>query len=291
MKRIYLVVIVLLIALIVANKFHSSATDSTITESIATTQTKDDIWYEMPKGVVNCDTEVITILSEGERNYTLCYDFERLTTLWVAYPLSGRYMGELKRPSRWYYNPLLSTSDQINLCYRSYNDDYSRGHLIPNASRNGNSEMQEQTFYVTNSVPQIQNRFNGGIWQSLENSLQIEARENDLYIVTGIAFAKGDEGCEIAYTSAKDDLRRVPVPNYFYKVALKLHYDTTGAVSDATTIGFWFEHRTYTDTFENYATSVDLIEEWTGLDLFHQLPDAIETKAETNTSWHTFARF
>ena len=235
----------------------------------------------------------VKIAASGERNYTHYYDTATYTSLWTAYPLSSKHMGSYSRPDNWSFNPNFSTSVQVNLCDRSYtnSDTYVRGHLIPNASRNGNREMQEQTFYVTNSVPQIQNRFNGGIWQSLENSLQIEARENDLYIVTGIAFAKGDEGCEIVYTSAKDDLRRIPVPNYFYKVALKLHYDTTGAVSDATTIGFWFEHRTYTDTFENYATSVDQIEEWTGLDLFHQLPDTIEAKAETNTSWRTFARF
>lgn len=291
MKRVYFVVIALLVLLVVANRFCTAATQVATNEVVATLEPKNDIWWEMPQMPKSSDIEIITIFSDNERNYTLCYDFERLSTLWVAYPLSDYHMGELKRPSRWYYNPQISTSDQINLCYHSYNDDYSRGHLIPNASRNGIREMQEQTFYVTNSVPQIQNRFNGGIWQSLENAIQIEAQENDLYIVTGVAFTEDNEATEITYTSAKDDSRRVPVPNYFYKVALKLHYDTSGVVTDASTIAFWFEHRTYTDSFESYATSVDQIEKWTGLDLFHQLPDTIEQRAETNTSWRTFARF
>lgn len=211
--------------------------------------------------------------------------------MWVAYPLESKHMGSLSRPSSWSYNPEISTSDQVNLCSHSYNDNYSRGHLIPNGSRNGISGMQKQTFYVTNSVPQIQDNFNGGIWNALENALQGEALSETIYIVTGVAFNKVGESKSIKYTSAKDDTKDVPVPNYFYKVALKITTNSSGVVTSATTVGFWFEHKTYSDSYTNYTTTVDQIEAWTGFDFFPNLPDSVEAAAEKNSSWDTFQSF
>lgn len=211
--------------------------------------------------------------------------------MWVAYPLNSSHMGSLARLDDWSYNPLISTSYQVNLCNSSYNDNYSRGHLIPNASRNGNSTLQAQTFYVTNSVPQIQDNFNGGIWSSLEGALQSIAKSEEIYIVTGVAFAKEGETRSITYTTAKDDTKSVPVPNYFYKVAMKVTKSSSGTVTAASTIGFWFEHKTYSDSYTNYAVSVDQIEAWTGFDFFVNLPDSIETSAEANSSWTTFQNF
>lgn len=224
-------------------------------------------------------------------NYTAYYDTSTYTSMWVAYPLNSSHMGSLARLDDWSYNPLISTSYQVNLCNSSYNDNYSRGHLIPNASRNGNSTLQAQTFYVTNSVPQIQDNFNGGIWSSLEGALQSIAKSEEIYIVTGVAFAKEGETRSITYTTAKDDTKSVPVPNYFYKVAMKVTKSSSGTVTAASTIGFWFEHKTYSDSYTNYAVSVDQIEEWTGFDFFVNLPDSIETSAEANSSWTAFQSF
>jgi endonuclease G len=151
--------------------------------------------------------------------------------------------------------------------------------------------MQLQTFYVTNSVPQIQAGFNGGIWQKLEAALQDMAESKTLYIVTGVAFNKSGESKTINYTKAKDDSKQVPVPNYFYKVVLKVN-KSGSTITDASAIGFWFEHKTYSNvSYTNYAVSVDQIEKWTGFDFFVNLPDSYEETAETNSSWSTFQSF
>ena len=223
-----------------------------------------------------------------EVNYTALYDTERYASLWVAYEVSSDDMGDTKRPTSWSYNPQLSTSKQVNLCSRSYNDDYSRGHLIPNASRNARREAQEQTFYVTNSVPQIQNGFNGGVWMHLESAVQHYAEHEPLYVTTGVVFEPVGQSREIAYTTAKDDTKRVPVPNYFYKVILRVKTNSSGVVTSASTVGFWFDNKAYTDSYTNYAVSVDQIESWTGFDFFTNLPDSVETTAEKNSSWSTF---
>ena len=149
-----------------------------------------------------------------------------------------------------------------------------------------------QTFYVTNSVPQIHENFNNGIWQTLEAALQSEAKSETIYIVTGVAFAKVGETKTIKYTTAKDDIKQVPIPNYFYKVVLKVKTNSSGVVTSASTVGFWFEHKTYsTTTYSNYAVSVDQIEEWTGFDFFPNLPDTVEASAEQNSLWTAFQNF
>ena len=236
------------------------------------------------------DYVVNTYYDGSNRNYTHLYDKSTYTSLWTAYHLNSSHMGFLTRPDEWTYSPSISLSHQVHLCSHSYNDGYSRGHLIPNASRNGISVMQLQTFYVTNAVPQIQDNFNGGIWQNLEAALQSIAEDEEIYIVTGVAFNKVGETKSVTYTTAKDDTRSVPVPNYFYKVALKVKMSGT-SVTSASAVGFWFEHKTYSDSYTNYVVSVDQIETWTGFDFFVNLPDTVEATAESNKSWTSFQNF
>ena len=109
-----------------------------------------------------------------------------------------------------------------------------------------------------------------------------------IYVVTGVAFNKVGESRSISYTTAKDDTKQVPIPNYFYKVVLRVKYDASGNISDARSVGFWFENKKYSDTYTNYAVSVDSIESWRGFDFFVNLPDGVESAAEKNGSWSTF---
>ena len=289
MKRFSLYVVAI-VAIVVVGVLLMRSGESVAAESVATegAKPKTDVEsgerrLELPASV-DSKTAVEMEIKCGDRvNYTALYDTERYASLWVAYVVSSDDMGDVKRPSSWSYNPQLSTSKQVNLCSRSYNDDYSRGHLIPNASRNARREEQEQTFYVTNSVPQIQNGFNGGVWMHLESAVQHYAEHEPLYITAGVVFEPVGESCEVRYTSAKDDTKRVPVPNYFYKVVLRVERSASGEVVDAEAIGFWFEHRAYSDKYYNYAMSVDEVERLTGFDFFQSLPDDVEARAERNT--------
>lgn len=252
-------------------------------------------WLELPavdNGKLYPNAVQVTIYSGSERNYTILYDKKTYASMWVAYPLESKHMGSYSRPKSWSYNPYIDQAYQVNLCSSSYSGDtYSRGHLIPNASRNGIKDMQLQTFYVTNSVPQVQTRFNDGVWNSLEQAMQKIAESEKIYIVTGIAFSKVGESKSISYITANNDSKQIPIPNYFFKVALKVTTNGSGVVTSASTIGFWFENKQYTDSFTNYAVSVDQIEQWTGFNFFPNLPDSVETSAESNKSWSGFQGF
>ena len=260
----------------------------------ATRPAVDKDWLELASGKEGSQYVVSTTYA-GERNYTVFYDTSMMTPLWTAYPLESGHMGSYQRPSSWSYNPNIAEKYQIKVTEGSYSGNtYSRGHMCPNASRNGNATMQAQTFYVTNQVPQIQNSFNSGIWSKLEGAVQdvAKTKNEEIYVVTGVAFNKEGESRTISYTSPSNaPSQQVPIPNYFYKLVLRVK-TSGGTVTDAVCVAFWFEHKTYSDSYTNYTVSVDEVEAWTGFDFFVNLPSDIETRVEAkNTSWSAFTSF
>lgn len=68
------------------------------------------------------------------------------------------------------------------------------------------------------------------------------------------------------------------IPDAFYKVLL---IDDNGYKG----IGFYCENVAGKKKLESYARSIDEIEELTGIDFFHKLPDEIEEKAESAYDW------
>lgn len=247
----------------------------------------------MPGETDNLSGKAYTYYVGNDRNYTHFYDASKYVSYWTAYPLNASHRGSSNRPNNWSYSPSIDSSEQADLRSRSYSTEgYSRGHMIPNGSRNGNSEMQKQTFYVTNSVPQLQDGFNGTIWNELEGAMQSISESEEIYIVTGVAFNKVGENKSISYTTPKDNTsQQCAIPNYFYKVVLRVNMSGS-TVTSANAVGFWFEHKNYSNSdFSAYAVSVDQIESWLGMDFFVNLPDALEATAENNASWTSFQSF
>jgi endonuclease G len=282
-------------------KTYSDRKQFTTQEVASATPVVDASWLELPAemtGTSYANATVWTVKDGSTRNYTIAYDTSKYATYWVAYNLKNSHMGSLSRPNDWNYDtstgaPAESLQVNVTNTYTTYNNGagHAKGHMIPNASRNGNETMQKQTFYYTNSVPQIHNGFNSGIWQSLEAALQTIGKSEEIFIVTGTAFSKVGESKSISYTSTKSDSNKsVPIPNYFYKVVLKVN--STSSPTSAKAIGFWFQNKAYSDTdYSSCAVSVDQIEKWTGLNFFVNLPDTIEESAESNASWSSFQSF
>ncbi len=249
-------------------------------------------WLELPApGTVETAREYKAKVG-SDRNYTAYYDTATWSSLWVAYPLTAAHSGGASW-KQWAYAPGLDESIQVNLVSHSYSDGYSRGHQIAKSDRDGSQDMVKQTYYVINSVPQIQDNFNGSIWANLETAVQAEAASygDSLYVVTGPVYQTVDGSETIKYTTAKDDSKQIPVANYFFKVILKVKRSGE-QITDAKTVGFWFEHKGYSNrNYQNYTKTVDQIEALTGWDFFANLSDGLESAAETNSSWTDFQNF
>lgn len=272
-------------------------------------------WLELPE-VTGSEDFVGKFYGSGSnagtnRNYSYCYSDTYYASLWVAYPLCGTHKSGSASTSSWRYNPNIADNRQVNIVSNSYgtmygNDGYARGHQCPNASRKSDDTMNLQTYYSTNQTPQLQSKFNGSIWGSLETAVRnlVSSATDTVYVVTGPAYRKvGDTTKAINYlqgASGKSaNPAELPIPNYYWKAILKVKRDVNGNITSAKSIGFWFDHREYKTTEHYYdsgnVVSVNQIEEWTGLNLFHNLPgddnSGIEATAESNTSWSDFQSF
>lgn len=235
-----------------------------------------------------------------ERNYSILYDPEMFASYWVAYPLAKGHMGTISRDDKWSYDDAVPRSKQTNLVSGSYgvsistpNYDsnlYSRGHQIASSDRKGNADMMDQTFFMTNLTPQIQNGFNGGIWGNLESGIQSVASSysDTVYVVTGAAFRKATDGTESITTIVnKNDGKTIPVPNYYWKALLKVRRSGS-TITAAKAIGFWLPHKDLQgENYTSYVVSVDDIESWTGFDLFANLDESLQASAEQLSSYST----
>ena len=264
-------------------------------------------WLEIPAALDGATDNTVGTLYDGStRNYSFLYDHTTYASLWVAYPLAPSDIGGELEHNKWTmcdlveedYQVDISSSYGVSYTPTSYTNgnSYARGHQIPDADRdNTTATMLGQTYLSVNSTPQIQNGFNGGIWSSLENAIRTEVKDykDTVYITTGPVFQTVGGTEKITYITNSGDSKKVPVPNYYYKVVLKVKGDSASA------IGFWFEHKEYNKdvvgteaaNYATYAVSVDQIEEWTGLNFFVNLSDSIEESAESNSSWSSFQSF
>lgn len=265
-------------------------------------------WLELPakQEGANIFNGVFYDSDGTTRNYSYHYDKSMYTALWSAYPLTYSHTTG-SASSSWAYNNQLDKIYQINVVDRSYqsnygNGTYSRGHQVPNADRKSSSTMNKATYLMTNQTPQNQNGFNGTIWQNLETAIRAlvpSSSSDTVYVVTGATFQTAGGSETINYlnaTSSSITPSQVPIPNYYWKVLLKVKWnDTRTTVTSALAIGFWYEHKSYPNGESyfkaQYVKSVNQIEELTGFDFFVNLPSNLEATAEANTSWTSFQNF
>jgi DNA/RNA endonuclease G (NUC1) len=211
------------------------------------------------------------------RNYTICYDEANHQPLWVAYPMHPWYDGGAGRNEAWQYGPYIPQNVQPNLS-RSYEGEYSRGHMLASSDRQKTVAMNKQTFYYTNMSPQIQNEFNGGIWNDLEIEVQSLGFNcsDTLYVVTGAAFIGSTR------TASDRDGMKLPVPTHYYKVLLSSKSGRTGksisqlSASELRCVGFWlghFDYGTKDKISSKEMTTVADIEAKTGFKFFPMLSE------------------
>lgn len=236
-------------------------------------------WMELPaipKGM-DAFTHSMTVGSVSTRNYSFLWDYDNLVAPWVAYPLCKWNMAKnVKRTNAWALDPLLPESKQPVL-YRGFskgnNGWYARGHQIPSADRLTSYESNAMTFYGTNMTPQIQEGFNGDIWETLEGMVRSWANKSDtLYVVTGCVIDYKD-GETVKY-ALDNNGKKVTVPTAYYKVVLRYMKNSTFGYSGYSACAVWLDHKVYsTKTIDSsYSMSVDDLEKRLNIDFFVNLP-------------------
>jgi endonuclease G len=210
------------------------------------------------------------LLQEGDEliihtGFSLLYDEAHEQPRWVAYHLTrDEVYGIHERADDFRIDPKISTGSATLEDYRG--SGYDRGHLIPAADLGWSEQSMSDSFYLSNMSPQDPS-FNRGIWASLEAVVRTyAATEGSVYVATGPILTDGP------YQTIGEN--RVSVPKQYYKVIL----DYTEPEKKAS----WFllPNEGTRARLERFATSVDHIEQVSGIDFFPQLPDDEEQLLE-----------
>lgn len=160
--------------------------------------------------------------------------------------------------------------------YPGSNSYYDRGHICASQDRMCSREVNEQTFYMTNMMPQV-NAFNSGIWSKMEEQVRKwnkDSFRDTLFVVKGGTI--DTEASILARTRNK-----FIVPRYFFMALLCKKGTTTKA------LGFWVAHlntNRSSDPLSMYVVSIDDLEQKTGIDFFCNLPDVTEELVESQST-------
>jgi endonuclease G len=147
---------------------------------------------------------------------------------------------------------------------------YDRGHLAPSADFRWSQKALSESYFYSNMSPQ-KPEFNRERWAELEawvRTYVIDFKE-PVFVVTGPVLKDG---------LATIGENKVSVPAQYYKIIL----DLTGDEKKAIAFLMPNDHCAY--PVSGYVTSVDEIENLTGLDFFSSLDDAEEGKLEAMNS-------
>lgn len=222
-------------------------------------------------------------------NYTTSYNKETKCPNWVAWHLEkDKTDGPCRREGVPYYDDDFNaygigklSGNNVKGCYmvdleagpprQEISDWYNippntdHGHICPAADNRWSKTTMNQSFLLTNICPQDRD-LNAGDWAGLETRCRGWAkRYSDIYIVAGPIFYNG-----VSKTMGDN---KVGVPDAFFKVILRLE-------KEPKVIGFIFPNNGIHHELKDYVLSVDEVEEVTGIDFFHNLPDDMENDIE-----------
>ena len=227
-----------------------------------------------------------------KQGYTVSYNNNTLCPNWVAWHLTKDDLGESTRsdkfisdkslPQKWY---AVKKNDYQFPAY-----GFDRGHVCPSADRTSSNEMNQETFLMTNMIPQSPD-CNRIVWKDLESyERELVMQGNELYIFAG-GYGTGGIGnrgyFEKIIINPKNDNDEnkkytLNVPEFCWKIILVLSNDNDDlnridentkiiCVSMPNQMGIQ-----KTGSWEQFECSVNYIEEITHFDFFELLDDDLE---------------
>lgn len=217
----------------------------------------------------------ITVLDKGR--YVVGYSEDFLNPAWVFYHIGSAIdFRSFPRPPRFATDR--DTAALVN--HDTYtNSGFDRGHMAPNfalGSRFG-AEGARSTFVMTNICPQF-HTLNDGQWGDLEEWVAGRKVANGNFI-HGWADELGGVWVVVGpiFDEDRDPLESgVPVPSAFYCIVIDEQGD-----GQPRSLAFIMPHvDARVASLDGFLTTIDEVEQRSGLDFFSQLPDQVEMPLE-----------
>ena len=214
--------------------------------------------------------------------YVILFDTTTLVPEWVAYHLTKENLqGQANRKDNFRPDPDLPEGKRSEL--EDYKKSgFDRGHMAPAADFKRSDEAMSETFFLSNMAPQ-QPKLNRGIWSKLEDQVRSLAETHgSIWIFTGPLYLDSLDH----RIAPKEHIgpHNVAVPTHFFKAILCEHPDGQHEM-----YAFVMKNQLekLPGTSKDYVATVRRVEELSGLNFFHRLPDDEEKLLETTpmTAW------
>ena len=152
------------------------------------TPVSDHIYY----GIKGCDCKVLK-----RTGYIACHDKEKKVSLWTSYKLTiADLENPVEREDNFAPDPDLPAGDRAEIPdYKG--SGYHRGHLAPADDLARTRAVMDESFYLSNMVPQ-NGSMNSGKWRSLESRTQrFCLKKGQIWVITGPIFEDIDSDGDI----------------------------------------------------------------------------------------------
>lgn len=199
--------------------------------------------------------------------YVSYYSNNWLEPYWVAYKLTAAEAASenVERTGGFYPERQLRSAPESWESYRKYGFD--KGHMMPCMDAKWSECAMNSSFSYANCCPQATN-LNTGVWKRVETKVNTMARKyGAMYVCAG----------PIVPANARviGDVSCIAVPSHCFKA---LCYSRNG---EWHATAFLFPNDVCKGSMFDYTLTVDSLESITGYDFFHNLPDDIERRIES----------
>lgn len=226
----------------------------------------------LPKEYFPISTKSLEVVHH--KAYALGYDEEHEQSAWTFHILTkASTIGQASRRGiNFIPDAKVSTSSALATDFTR--TGYDRGHLVPSGDFKCCQDLMEDTFWVSNLIPQNPD-CNRNIWNNLEQQTRNWARKkNRIYVFTGPVLKPG--------LKKIGQYNRISVPEQIYKIIFFL--DETN-IENSQVKAFMMPNKADLGfNFNLFRVSVDEIEQASGLDFFASLPDPLEKGIEETIS-------
>jgi endonuclease G, mitochondrial len=215
--------------------------------------------------------------------YALSYNKSKNIANWVSWHLSTAWKGDVDRQDDFRPDPNLPEN-----WYEVTPTDYARsgfdrGHLCPSDDRDGVLEDNQETFFMTNMVPQAPEH-NRGIWKNLEEYQRTLIQQgNELYVIAGTIGEGGTGSSSFARKIGRKENITVPASLWKIIVILPVGQNDVQRINENTKIiavNIPNENALGIESWRKYTVSVDEIERLTGYDFLSNVPVDIQEVIE-----------
>lgn len=206
--------------------------------------------------------------------FTVSFNKDNHTPNYVSWELKASEVGGTisRTDNFWQDAEIEGCPDQYAYRYSGYD----RGHMCPAADQKWSEDAMNDCFVMANMCPQ-KNDLNAKAWETLESKeRQWAQRDGAIWIVAGPIYYETD--------TEKIGNYNVRVPSAFFKAILAIE------VANPRAIAFVYPNMLAPGNMQDYAMSIDELEELTGYDFFSALPDDIEQKVEASYSFTEWNR-